>query len=249
MADKLPGAALFCDEAGKEPDRFLGVGGLVVTSQDAKAIKAEFARKKADLGISGEAKWNVTKKSNLDRHRELIHWIFQLILADQLHFHCLLVPSQRFNHNLREDGGKSESLKRMYYQLIVHRLGKRHGKVHSLYVFPDKANELKGLEEMKRGLNSDLQRNHGCPQDCVKAIEFRESHSEPLLQLNDLILGAVVYQKNRKFDAEGAGHPKASLAGFVLGRSGLKDYETDTPREAKRFTIWNFRSPHLLGGR
>jgi hypothetical protein len=248
MADKLPNIALFCDEAGKDPDRFLGVGGLVVTSEDARAIRSEFERRKADLGISAEAKWNTTRKSTLDKHRELVHWAFQLIQAQQLMFHCLLVPSQRFNHNLREDGGKSESLKRMYYQLILHRLGKRHGKEFNLFAFPDKANELRGLEDMKRGLNSDLHRKHGCPPACVKAIEFRESHSEPLLQLNDLILGAVVYQKNRKFDAEGAGHPKASLAGFVLGRSGLKDYEAETPRDAKWFTIWNFKSPHLLGG-
>lgn len=248
MADKIPSAALFCDEAGKEPDRFLGVGGLIVTSGDVGSIRSEFERKKADLGISSEAKWNVTRKSNLDKHRELVHWTFQLITAGQLAFHCLLVPSQRFNHNLRADGGKNESLKRMYYQLIVHRLGKRHGTTSNLYVYPDKANELKGLDEMKRGLNSDLARKHACLPDCVKAIEFRESHSEPMLQLNDLLLGAVVYQKNRKFDAEGAGHPKASLAGFILGRSGLRDYETDTPRSAKQFTIWNFSSPHLLGG-
>lgn len=220
MADKLPGAALFCDEAGKEPDRFLGVGGLVVTSQDARAIKAEFARRKADLGISGEAKWNVTKKSNLDKYRELVHWVFQLIHADQLHFHCLLVPSQRFNHNLRKDGGKNESLKRMYYQLIVHRLGKRHGKVHSLYVFPDKANELKGLEELKRGLNSDLSRKHGCPQDCIKAIEFRESHSEPLLQLNDLLLGAVVYQRTASLMLKVPATPKPFWPGLCSVAQG-----------------------------
>lgn len=240
--------ALFCDEAGKEPDRFLGVGGLVVTAGDTKAIKAEFARKKADLAINSEAKWNSTKKGNLDKHRELVHWTFQLIAAGQLRFHCLLVPSQRFNHNLREDGGKNESLKRMYYQLILHRLGTKHGKTHGLYVFPDKANELRGLDEMKRGLNSDLRNKYSLGMECVKAIEFPESHSEPLLQLNDLLLGAVCYQKNRKLEAESAGQPKANLAGFVLGRSGLKDYETDTPKAVTGFSVWNLKSQHFLGG-
>lgn len=211
-------------------------------------IRAEFLRRTADLGLSKEAKWNTTRSGTLDKYRDLVHWTFQLIAARQLNFHCLLVPSQRFNHALRADGGKSESLKRMYYQLMLHRLGKRHGKTYNLYAFPDKANELRGLEAMMRGLNSDLHRKYGCPPACVKAIEFRESHNEPLLQLNDLLLGAVCYQKNRKFEAEGAGHPKASLAGFVLGRSQLRDYETDTPKTVEGFTIWNFTSPHLLGG-
>lgn len=247
MTEKLPSIAFFCDEAGKEPDRFLAVGGLIVTSEDAKAIRSEFARKKHDLGLNGEAKWNTTRKGTLDKHRELVHWAFQLISTRQLLFHCMLVPSQRFNHDLRSDGGRNESLKRMY-QLILHRLGKKHGKSYNLYAFPDKANELKGLEAMKHGLNSDLKNRFGCPDGCLKAIEFRDSHSEPLLQLNDLLLGAVCYQKNRKFEVDGAGQPKPNLSGFVLGRSGLKDFETDTPARVDDFTIWNFNSPHLRGG-
>lgn len=100
---------------------------------------------------------------------------------------------------------------------------------------------------MKRGLNSDLTKKLGCPAGALKAIDFRESHNEPLLQLNDLLLGAVCYQKNRKFEAEDAGHAKASLAGFVLGRSDLKDYEGDTPASVTGFTVWNFDSQYLLG--
>lgn len=118
MSDKLPQMALFCDEAGKEPDRFLAVGGLVVTGEDVKMIRAEFARRISDIGISKEAKWNSTRKNTLQKYTSLVHWTFQLITAGQLRFHCLLVPSQRFNHRLRSDGGKSESLKRMYYQVI-----------------------------------------------------------------------------------------------------------------------------------
>lgn len=248
MEIKRPNIALFCDEAGKAPDKYLAVGGLIVTSEDARTIRLEFERRKADLALTKEAKWNTTRQATHAKYRELIHWTFQLINSRQLLFHCMLVPSQRFNHDLRADGGPSESLKRMYYQLILHRLGKKHGKDYNCYAFPDKANELRGLEDLKRGLNSVLHSKYSCPLPCIRAIEFRESHNEPLLQMNDLILGAVCYQKNRKFEAEGAGHPKANLAGFVLGRSGLKDYEADTPRDVDGFTIWNFNSPHLRGG-
>ncbi|MBK6721397.1 MAG: hypothetical protein IPG62_16395 [Sphingomonadales bacterium] len=101
MTERLPNIALVCDEAGKAPDRYLAVGGLVVTDEDVKMIRAEFMRRTGDLGLTKEAKWNLTRSSTLDEHRELIHWAFQLITAGQLMFHCLLVPSQRFNHNLR----------------------------------------------------------------------------------------------------------------------------------------------------
>lgn len=154
----------------------------------------------------------------------------------------------RFDHQLRDNGGKNESLKRMYYQLILHRLGKKHGKSYRLYALADKANELVGLDTMKKGLNSVLLSKYRCAGNPIKAIEFRDSSTEPMLQLNDLLLGAVCYQKNRRFDAADAGQPKANLAGFVLGRSYLSDYDTDTPKAVEEFTIWNLRSQFLKGG-
>lgn len=162
-------------------------------------------------------------------------------------FHCLLVDFDRFDHDLRPDGGANESLKRMYFQLMLHRCGKTHGQTHSLYAFPDKANELEGLPDLMRGLNSDLRKRHGCAGDPFKAIEFRESHKELLLQLNDLILGGVCYQKNLRMNAKDAAQHKANLAGYILGRTGLSHYDTDTPKRVTDFTVWNLKSEHLKG--
>jgi hypothetical protein len=247
MAAKPPKIALFCDEAGKDTDRFLAVGGLVVTQEDAPIIRAEFNRRKAGLRLNAEAKWNSTRKGTLDKHRELTQWAFERIRERELLFHCLLVDFQRFDHGLRPDGGKAESLKRMYYQLILHRLCKKHGRQYDCYAYVDEARELQGLERLKRGLNSDANRRYEC-QDSLKALEFRVSHTEPLLQINDLILGAICAQKNRRFEDPEAGQPKANFAGYVLGKSGLINYDTDTPREVSDFTIWNLKSQYLRGG-
>lgn len=240
--------ALFCDEAGKESDRYLAVGGLVVSAFDAPIIRRNFERFIRSLNIRSEVKWNKTKGGTKDKYLSLVHYFFGCIDRGQIQFHCLLVDFERFNHDLREDGGRNESLKRMYYQLILHRLGKKHGQTCSLYAFPDKANELTGLDGMKWGLNSTLRRYHGCKGDPVKAIKFRNSETEPLLQLNDLILGGVCYQKNRRFEADDAGHPKANLAGYIMGRAGLLNYNVDTVKSARNFTIWNLKSEHLKGG-
>ena len=208
------------------------------------AIRAEFLRRRG--ASSAEAKWNSTRKGSLEKHRSLVHWAFSLIEKRQLLFHCILVDFERFDHSLRADGGRSESLKRMYYQLILHRLCKKHGKTYDLYAYVDRAKELVGLDALKRGLNSDADKRFGCSQS-VKAIEFRNSEAEPMLQINDLILGAICAHKNRRFDDAGAGQPKANLAGFVLGRSKLVHYDSDTPKSVEDFTIWTFKSEHLKG--
>lgn len=247
MIPKTPKIALFCDEAGKDTDRYLAVGGVVVTQEDAPKIRDEFIRRKKLLGFNAEAKWNFTRKSTLPKHTSLVRWAFELIRKRELLFHCLLVDFQRFDHDLRVDGGKAESLKRMYYQLILHRLCKKHGREYDLYAYVDQAKELKGLDLMRHGLNSEADKRYRC-NGALKTIEMRVSDNEPLLQLNDMILGAICAQKNRRFEEVGAGQPKANFAGFVLGRSGLENYDTDTPPSVSDFTIWNLKSDKFKGG-
>lgn len=239
--------ALFCDEAGKDTDRFLAVGGLSITSENSKHVKTEIARHYKRLQINSEMKWNKTKKGNSDKYHEMVHYFFQLIEDEVISFHCLLIDFDRFDHNLRLDGGPKESLKRMYYQLILHRLCKKHPNC-DLYAFPDKSGELDGLSHFKDVLNIASRQKFGYKRDCLKAIEFRDSEKETLLQLNDIVLGGVCYQKNKRFEAQDAGQSKANLAGYILGKSGLANYEFDTPWSQKKFTIWNLKSQYLKGG-
>lgn len=244
---KLTHIGLFCDEAGKETDRYLAVGGLVVTSEAAIKIREEMKRHYDRLGIVSEMKWSRTKKSNKEKYQEMIHYFFQLIDENLIRFHCLLVDFERFDHNLRTDGGANESLKRMYYQLILHRLCKKHGKDCNLYAFPDKARELKGLEDLKSTLNTDSKFKFRHKRDSLRAIEFRDSEKELLLQLNDIVLGGICYQKNKRYEEDNAGHPKANLAGYILGKSGVPNLNYDTPYGQEKFSIWNLKSKYLKG--
>lgn len=248
MNTKLQHVALFCDEAGKDTDRYLAVGGLIVPSpKSSRVASEEFIRLKNDSGITGEVKWNNTKKGNYEKYRNVVDLVFSLAANGHLEFHCILVDFQRFNHDLRDDGGRGESLKRMYYQLILHRLCRPHSGGQLLYALVDKANELGGLEDMKRGLNNVSKKRYGQTGEQLRVIEFRDSKAEPLLQLNDIILGGVCYQRNRRNEEQGIGQFKSNLAGYILGRFGYVNFDCNTPR-GQNMSIWNFSSDHLRGG-
>jgi len=135
----------------------------------------------------------------------------------------------------------------MYYQLILHRLCRPHSNGQLLYALIDKANELDGLQDLKAGLNNVCKSRHGHTGEQLRAIEFRDSKAEPLLQLNDIILGGVCYQRNRRNEEQGLGQFKSNLAGYILGRFGYVDFDGSTPK-GKNMSIWNFSSEHLRGG-
>lgn len=238
---------MFCDEAGKDTDRYLAVGGLVVEHTQIKNIRNEFNHRKNLLNIPSEAKWQSTRKGTLEKYRTLVDWAFSLIEKRELLFHCLLVDFHRFDHKLRNGGNASESLKRMYYQLILHRLLKKHGVDYDLYALIDGSKELKDLPKMKAAMNSSANEKYKC-NNSLKAVELRDSEKEPMLQINDLMMGAICAQKNRRFEEKGAGQYKANLAGYILGKCNLTDYDSDTPQSRDNFSIWNFKSEHLRGG-
>jgi len=198
--------------------------------------------------ITTEIKWNKTKKGNFAKHRALANFFFECIDREIISFHVIFVDFQRFDHKLKEGGNKDESLKRMYSQLIIHRFGKHFGKENNLYVFPDKAKELSGLEDMKERLNDKLDRDYDIKSNPIKCIEFRDSEKSVFLQFNDIILGGLCYQRNNRHDEEGVGRYKAALSGYIHGRSGINNLEGNTPKSNMKFSVWNFSSDKLKGG-
>ena len=239
--------AFFCDEAGKDTDRFLAVGGLIVSDERSHLIHANIKWLIDQNDINTEIKWNKTKKGNFRKHKALVDYFFLCIERGWISFHVLFVDFQRFDHELKAGGNKAESLKRMYSQIILHRFGKHFGNDHDLYVFPDQAKELVGLNDMKERLNDNLSRKHKIHTDPIKAIEFRDSKKSLFLQFNDIVLGGLCYQRNWRHESVGAGQYKANLAGYIQGKSGIDDLTASTPRHKMNFSVWNFDSKNLRG--
>ena len=71
--------ALFWDEAGKETDRFLAVGGILIDPFNAQTVRRNLARFFANHGIVTELKWNKTKKSNRPKYQALADYFFGCI--------------------------------------------------------------------------------------------------------------------------------------------------------------------------
>jgi len=101
VANNFKHVALYCDEAGKDTDTYLAVGGLIVTSSNAEKVKERFRRVCSKAQISGEVKWNRIKKGNCEKFRLVVDLFFSLANEGLLEFHCILTNFDRFDHDLR----------------------------------------------------------------------------------------------------------------------------------------------------
>lgn len=106
----------------------------------------------------------------------------------------------------------------------------------------DHTNSRTPLEDLKHILNDGVSKSLGKDTRPIKQLISSHLHDEDLLQLNDVILGAVAAARNGKHELVGGRASKREIARIVLEKSGLATIERDSPRSVKRFTVWNMRT-------
>lgn len=170
-----------------------------------------------------------------------MEYFFALNNSNKLHFHAVIFDSHAWNHQKYNDGEGDTGLSKLFYQLVLHKFMKKCGTGgSSLYVCLDHRNSKTSLEDLRRMLNAAGARDHGLG-DCLKQVVSKHSHDDDLLQLNDVILGAVCAIRNGKHLLADYRRAKRLIALDVLEKSGLESFERDSPRDINRFTIWNMR--------
>jgi hypothetical protein len=69
----------------------------------------------------------------------------------------------------------------------------------------------------------------------------RDSKKTDIIQIADIILGAIGFQKNGYDLLSGSKPSKKELCEYIAQKAGLKNLVENTPFHNERFTIWNFQ--------
>jgi hypothetical protein len=89
-------------------------------------------------------------------------------------------------------------------------------------------------------INAAAARDYGLHGSPIKQLISADSKADDLLQINDVILGAVGAARNGKHLLSAGRASKRELANLVLSKSGLQSFDINSPRNVTRFTVWNF---------
>ena len=230
------------DESGISNDRFTVVGGLCMHRDSYQRAYDALEAFSENHNMKAELKWSKVSNQKLSEYKALVDCFFDLNNTDHLHFHCLCFDSHQWNHKKYNNGDSDIGLSKLYYQLILHKFVKTHGHKGSLYVRVDHRNSSTPLETIRSMLNATAARDHGIATRPVKQFVSEDSKKCRLLQLNDVILGAVCAARNSRHLLEGGREAKKELAKLVLEKSGLDGFERNSPMSVKRFTIWNMNA-------
>lgn len=232
--------AFYADESGTSQDRFTVVGGLSMHQSTASKVHESIAKFRDEFDMRSEMKWSKVSNQKIKEYQAFVEIFFALNASNQLQFHCLIFDSHQWNHKKYNGGDADIGLSKLYYDLLLHKFVKPCGSNgNTLFACLDHRNSSTSLHDLRRMLNSTAARDHGLAHQPLAQLVSRDSKSDCILQLNDVILGAVSAVRNGKHLLVCTREAKRKIALSVLENSGLQTFETDSHKRLNKFTVWN----------
>lgn len=205
---------IYCDESrhtSDSADHYLVIGALSCPREAKREIVHRLHQLQAKHSARGEFGWSKVAPGKAAFFQELT----ELFLSTpELRFRCLVTDRTQFKHDLFNDGDKELGFYKLYYQTLVHWL--EPGKTYHIYLDWQQNACQERFADLRQILRHKLS-----GRAKVACLEPVSSHELPLLQLTDLLIGAVGYAWNQRdaskakltfCDQLAAGISKKSLA-------------------------------------
>lgn len=203
------------------------VFGAVACAQENLSVVLKNLRslkKKYSLGKNFEIKWTKVSPSKVCFYQDLMRYFFA---EPALSFRGLIIPDKnKLNHQVY-----FQTHDQWYYKMYFETLKILVDRQHHYHFFLDTKDTLGGqkLQKMRLLLSQASKTNN------VKKIQLVRSHEVLLLQLADLLIGALSYQA-RGLDDSAA---KNSLVDLINGNLGFP-LNLSSPKKEKKFNclVW-----------
>lgn len=235
---------VYCDESRQTNERFMVLGGILVTGQGVEGIEKQIMQCRDDTKMHAELKWGKVGDAKLEEYRAFVDLFFALNKSDHAHFHSMCIDTWKLNHKLYNEGDRETGFYKFYYQLLLHSFGGKYLRGSDdtkLLLYLDRRNTSYKLSKLKEVLNRGIEKTYKVKNQPFVTVEARDSKSSNLLQLADILMGAVGFQKNGYHRQPGAKKSKVSLAEHIAAKVGVDSLANFPQQSGRRFTVWNFR--------
>ena len=225
---------LYCDESrhtSNPSQHFAVIGALQCPRDEKRRIVHRIHCLMAKHGIHGEFGW---KKLSPNRH-DFYFTLLELFAEEQaLSFRCLVVDKRQLDHDRFNEGDSELGFYKLYYQMLVHWL--QPGDIYHIYLDWQQNASSARFYDLRTILQTKLTGRAN-----VACLEPVSSHNQPLIQLSDLLMGAVGYQWNGLDLVEGGSSERRLFAQTLCTRLNITTLVRQTPKNERKFNIFNWQ--------
>lgn len=225
--------SIYCDESGHlEHDTInvMVIGAVWCPTHKVPEISSRLREIKAANGQSPrfETKWTKVSSGRNDLYQALLDYFFD---DDDLHFRAVVVPDKSVLRHEAFGQSHDDWYYKMYFTMLISIL--EPNVRHRIYVdIKDtfSSTRIARLEQVLMNAKYDFAR------EIIERMQPVRSHEIELVQLADLLIGAVSYAHRGLSDSAG----KRALVERMRNRSGLSLLRTTLLRENKvNLLVWN----------
>lgn len=228
---------IYVDESCQNAHAYLVLGCLVADAKRVHTVKKALEDVRSAHNTFGEVKWQKVSRSKLDFYKAYVDVFFDMAATDVLHFHTLVLQCNTIDDDQFNNGDSDIGFNKLIYQLLLHRCGRRYeGPRH---VFLDRRPSPTPPDSIRPILNASMSKN-GDDSEPFKRLTFVDSRESFLIQLVDVLIGAIGYRKNGKHNIQGASPNKIELANYIARRC-IQLEPRPHYRQAVKFTYWAFQ--------
>lgn len=224
---------IYCDESTHLPNDgqpFMVLGAIVCPVNRSHEINVRLREIRGKYGIHSdfELKWTKVSPSKIDFYLDVIDYFFD---DDDLNFRAVIAPKQGLDHkrfNQTHDD--------WYYKMMFYLIRNVLPAQDEAFIYLDKK-DTNGQKKIDRLRNVIANAEYDFDRSNIRRLQIVESHHVGLLQLADLLIGAINYA-NRNDETSEA---KLRLIARIRERSGVSLTQTTLLSETK-MNIFRWRA-------
>jgi hypothetical protein len=227
---------IYCDESLDRGGYDL-IGGVWVTPAQASKLRRKIAHLRTVHRYPHEFKFKKSGGRLSPVYSELVP-----VLGDHFAsghngaFNCIAVKRSEVDFGRYHEGSKELGFYKFYTLLLCKRV--RPGETYLLYVDERSDRVSTRLMDMRDVVNAASRRDLRLGYDCVRDVQARDSVTDELVQVADVLLGAVGYHVGGLHLRPGMSQAKAELADRLARRLGRPSLAVPSSPWQVGFNVW-----------
>ena len=228
---------IYCDEScytltDHEPVMVLGAVWCpqIITRQVSEDIRD--IKKNYGLSAEFEVKWVKVSPGRLDFYTELVNYFFE---NDALHFRAVVIPDKGELKHAAFGQEHDDWYYKMFFLLLTVIIDPDHN--YNIYLDIKDTRSRQKLRKLNDVLANAV---YDFDRKILKKTQHVRSHEVELIQLADLLIGAVMYVNRGRFTSDA----KKKLVETIKARSGYSLVRSTLLKEDK-FNIFRWRAAEV----
>lgn len=232
---------IYCDESSQTGHRYMVIGALCCRTDTAFKIATVFDETIQPFNVSSELKWTKVKRHSVRMYEEVMDAAFALIVTGHLTYQCIVIDTTKTDHKTYNEGDPEIGFNK-YLFLLLDRYSYKYRSFPSFRAYLDRRETKHTPERMREMLNLRAAKRK-LVYEPFSSVQFIRSENSRLIQVADIITGAIAYTSNRQFLAAEAAKYRQKMADYIAQHAemGTLANETPFPHSLAGFGIWHLR--------